>query len=121
MVFGMGIKSGISRAIAAAKADISKRAKSVSTHNEISNVARIAANNDKVIGDMISAAMKEVGQEGVITVEEGTSLENELEIVDGMRFDKGFLSPLETDNACLTLGRIFYVIMFAYFADLLIT
>ena len=102
----MGIKNGISRAIAAAKLDISKRAKSVSTHNEISNVARIAANNDKVIGDMISAAMKEVGQEGVITVEDGTSLENELEIVDGMRFDKGFLSPYFMTDASKMIAEL---------------
>ena len=89
----MGIKRGINLAVAAAIKDIAKRAKSVSTHAEIKNVARIAANNDEMVGDMISAAMKEVGQEGVITVEESTALDSELEIVDGMRFDKGFLSP----------------------------
>ena len=89
----MDVKRGIEKAVAAAIKDITKRAKSVSTHDEISNVARIAANGDQMAGEMISAAMKEVGQEGVITVEEGTALESELEIVDGMRFDKGFLSP----------------------------
>ncbi|MBT5039357.1 MAG: chaperonin GroEL, partial [Rhodospirillaceae bacterium] len=89
----MDVKRGINLAVAAAVKDISKRAKSVSTHDEIKNVARIAANNDEMVGEMISAAMKEVGQEGVITVEESSSLDSELEIVDGMRFDKGFLSP----------------------------
>jgi len=96
----MGIKHGINKAVKTAVKDIAKRAKSVATHNEISDVARIAANNDPMVGEMISAAMKEVGQQGVITVEESTSLESELEIVDGMRFDKGFLSPyFMTDSA----------------------
>ena len=89
----MEVKRGIEKAVAAAITDIAKRAKSVSSHDEITNVARIAANGDQMVGEMISAAMKEVGQEGVITVEEGTALESELEIVDGMRFDKGYLSP----------------------------
>ena len=89
----MDVKRGIEKAVAAAIRDIAKRAKSVSSHDEITNVARIAANGDQMVGEMISAAMKEVGQEGVITVEESTALESELEIVDGMRFDKGFLSP----------------------------
>ena len=89
----MDVKRGIDKAVGAAIGDIAKRSKSVSTHDEITNVARIAANSDQMVGEMISAAMKEVGQEGVITVEESTALDSELEIVDGMRFDKGFLSP----------------------------
>ena len=94
----MDVKRGIELAVRAAIADIAKRAKSVSTHDEIANVARIAANSDQMVGEMISAAMKEVGQDGVITVEESTAFESELEIVDGMRFDKGFLSPYFMTN-----------------------
>ncbi len=94
----MDVKRGVNLAVSAAITDIAKRAKSVSTHDEITNVARIAANNDEMVGEMISAAMKEVGQDGVITVEEGTTLDSELEIVDGMRFDKGFLSPYFMTN-----------------------
>ena len=95
----MDVKRGIDLAVSRAIANLAKQAKSVSTHGEITNVARIAANNDQMIGEMISAAMKEVGQDGVITVEEGTTLDSELEIVDGMRFDKGFLSPYFMTNA----------------------
>ncbi len=95
----MDVKRGINMAVSVAIKDIAKRAKSVSTHDEISHVARIAANNDQMVGEMISAAMKEVGQDGVITVEEATTLDSELEIVDGMRFDKGFLSPYFMTNA----------------------
>src|ERR1700728_4733263 len=95
----MDLKRGIDLAVEAVVEDIKKRSKKVSTNDEISQVGSIAANGDKEIGDMIAKAMQKVGNEGVITVEEAKSLETELDVVEGMQFDRGYLSPYFITNA----------------------
>src|SRR5580704_5612701 len=89
----MDLKRGIDIAVAAVVEDIKKRSKKVSTNAEIAQVGAIAANGEKEIGDMIAKAMQRVGNEGVITVEEAKSLETELDVVEGMQFDRGYISP----------------------------
>src|SRR5215813_1104254 len=95
----MDLKRGIDMAIEAVVEDIQKRSKKVSTSDEIAQVGTISANNDCEIGDMIAKAMQKVGNEGVITVEEAKGLETELDIVEGMQFDRGYLSPYFITNA----------------------
>jgi chaperonin GroEL len=95
----MDLKRGIDLAVAAAVEDIKSRAKKVSTNDEIAQVGTISANGDTEIADKIAKAMEKVGNEGVITVEEAKSLETELEIVEGMQFDRGYLSPYFITNA----------------------
>jgi chaperonin GroEL len=95
----MDLKRGIDIAVEAIVADIEKRAKKVSTNDEIAQVGTISANGDTEIGRMLAEAMKKVGNEGVITVEEAKSLETELDIVEGMQFDRGYLSPYFITNA----------------------
>jgi chaperonin GroEL len=95
----MDLKRGIDLAVEAVVEDIKKRSKKVSTNAEIAQVATISANDDREIGDMIAKAMQKVGNEGVITIEEATSLETELDIVEGMQFDRGYLSPYFVTNA----------------------
>src|ERR671929_574567 len=89
----MDLKRGIDMAVEAVVADLQARARKVSTNDEIAQVGTISANGDTEIGDMIAQAMQKVGNEGVITVEEAKSLETELDIVEGMQFDRGYLSP----------------------------
>jgi chaperonin GroEL len=95
----MDLKRGMDLAVEAIVADIKKRAKPVSTNDEIAQVGTISANGDVEIGRMLAEAMKKVGNEGVITVEEAKSLETELDVVEGMQFDRGYLSPYFVTNA----------------------
>ena len=89
----MDLKRGIDKAVAAAITELKKLSKPTPTNKDIAQVGAISANSDEEIGQIISEAMDKVGKEGVITVEDGKSLKNELEVVEGMQFDRGYLSP----------------------------
>ena len=94
----MDLKRGIDKAVEAVVADLNSRSKRVKDEGEIAQVGTISANGDSDVGDMISAAMQKVGKEGVITVEEAKGLTTELEVVEGMQFDRGYLSPYFVTN-----------------------
>ena len=94
----MDLRRGIDLAVAAVIADVKSRSRKVSTNEEIAQVGTISANGDGEIGRMLASAMAKVGNEGVITIEEAKTLESELEIVDGMQFDRGYLSPYFITN-----------------------
>jgi chaperonin GroEL len=95
----MDLKRGIDRAVLDVVEEIKKQSKKVKGSDEIAQVGTISANGEKAIGDMIAKAMQKVGNEGVITVEEAKSLDSELEVVEGMQFDRGYISPYFITNA----------------------
>src|SRR5438094_8086830 len=95
----MDLKRGIDLAVEAVVADLKTRSKKISTNEEIAQVGTISANGGRDIGEMIARAMQKVGNEGVMTVEEAKSLEPELDVVEGMQFDRGYLSPYFVTNA----------------------
>ena len=102
----MDLKRGVDMAVDAIVKDIQKRSKKISTNDEIAQVGTISANGDGEIGRMLAEAMKKVGNEGVITVEEAKSLATELDVVEGMQFDRGYLSPYFVTNAEKMLAEL---------------
>jgi len=110
----MDLRRGIDMAVASVVIDLKKGSKKVSTNAEIAQVGTISANDDREIGEMIAQAMHKVGNEGVITIEEATSLVTELDIVDGMEFDRGYLSPYFVTDAAKMLCELEkpYILLF---------
>src|SRR5436305_888117 len=102
----MDLKRGIDLAVESVVGDLKSRSKKISTNEEIAQVGTISANGERDIGEMIARAMQKVGNEGVITVEEAKSLETELDVVEGMQFDRGYLSPYFVTNAEKMLAEL---------------
>src|SRR4029077_3076534 len=102
----MDLKRGIEKAVEIVVADLKKRSKKVKSNEEIGQVGTISANGDHEVGKMIAEAMAKVGNEGVITVEEAKSLTTELDVVEGMQFDRGYISPYFITNADKMLAEL---------------
>jgi len=102
----MDLKRGVDIAVEAVVASLKSQSKKISTNEEIAQVGTIAANGEREVGDKIAEAMQKVGNEGVITVEEAKSLETELDVVEGMQFDRGYLSPYFVTNAEKMLAEL---------------
>ena len=95
----MSLKRGIDKAVEALVADLKKLSKKIKTSEEVAQVGTISANGDDTIGSIIAEAMEKVGKDGTITVEEAKSIETSLDVVEGMQFDKGYLSPYFVTDA----------------------
>src|SRR5476651_664588 len=110
----MDLKRGIDMAVESVVIDLKKASKSITGTDEVAQVGTISANGDKSIGKMIAEAMKKVGNEGVITVEEAKSLDTELDVVEGMQFDRGYLSPYFITNADKMIAELEqpYILLF---------
>src|SRR6266498_188275 len=110
----MDLKRGIDLAVEAVVTDVQGRSKKIATNEEIAQVGTISANGERDIGEMIARAMQKVGNEGVITVEEAKSLDTELDVVEGMQFDRGYLSPYFITNADKMIAELDspYILLF---------
>jgi len=102
----MDLKRGIDKAVSAAIDELKKISRPITTNKEIAQVGSISANSDEAIGNIIAQAMERVGKEGVITVEDGKSLDNELDVVEGMQFDRGYLSPYFINDPDKQLAKL---------------